>query len=95
LAARGIPLASNQVSFSLLDRRPETSGLLEACRELDVTMIAYSPLTRGLLTGKYSHQHRPGGMRALRGFRASCDSIGRLIDLMGEIGAGHGAKTPA
>jgi hypothetical protein len=34
-------------------------------------------------------------MRALRGFRASCDSIGRLIDLMGEIGAGHGAKTPA
>jgi aryl-alcohol dehydrogenase-like predicted oxidoreductase len=95
LGTRGIPLASNQVSFSLLDRRPETSGLHEACRDLNVTLIAYSPLAQGLLTGKYTLQHRPGGIRALRGFRASYDSIGRLIDLMREIGAGHGAKTPA
>jgi aryl-alcohol dehydrogenase-like predicted oxidoreductase len=94
LAAHGIPLASNQVSFSLLDRRPETTGLLEACRELNVTLIAYSPLAQGLLTGKYSRQHRPGGMRAVRGFRASYDTIGRLIDLMREIGVGHGGKSP-
>ena len=32
LAANGVPLASNQVEYSLLRRRPETSGLLETCR---------------------------------------------------------------
>lgn len=95
LASRGIPLASNQVSFSLLNRRPETTGLLEAWRELNVTLIAHFPLARGLLTGKCTRQHRPGGMRAIRGFRASCEAIGHLIDLMREIGAGHGGKTPA
>lgn len=95
LAARGVPLASNQVSFSLLNRRPETTGLLEACRDLNVTLIAYSPLAQGLLTGKYTRQHRPGGMRAIRGLRVSFETIARLIDLMREIGAGHGGKTPA
>jgi aryl-alcohol dehydrogenase-like predicted oxidoreductase len=95
LTARGVPLASNQVSFSLLDRQPETTGLLDVCRELNVTLIAYSPLAQGLLTGKYTRQHRPGGMRAVRGLRTSYDKIGRLIDLMREIGAGHGGKTPA
>ncbi|MCX6071517.1 MAG: aldo/keto reductase [Chloroflexi bacterium] len=95
LATRGIPLASNQVSFSLLNRQPQTTGLLDTCRELNVTLIAYSPLAQGLLTGKYTRQHRPGGIRAVRGFQISFDTIGRLIDLMSEIGAGHGGKTPA
>jgi aryl-alcohol dehydrogenase-like predicted oxidoreductase len=58
-------------------------------------LIAYSPLAQGLLTGKYTRQHRPGGIRAVRGFRTSYDTIGRLIDLMREIGASHGGKTPA
>ena len=53
LASYGIPLASNQVHYSLLHRNPERNGLLEACRELDVALIAYSPLEQGLLTGKY------------------------------------------
>ncbi|HEY6541715.1 MAG TPA: aldo/keto reductase [Ktedonobacteraceae bacterium] len=53
LASYGIPLASNQVHYSLLHRKPETNGVLDACRELDVALIAYSPLQQGLLTGKY------------------------------------------
>src|SRR5688572_6803024 len=44
LAERGIPLAANQVQYSLLHRRPETDGVLDACRELGVTLIAYQPL---------------------------------------------------
>ena len=44
LAERGIPLASNQIEFSLLRRRPETGGLLAACRELGVVPLAYSPI---------------------------------------------------
>src|SRR5260370_25456319 len=53
LARYGIPLASNQVGYSLVHRYPETNGVLDACRELDVALIAYSPLEQGILTGKY------------------------------------------
>ena len=52
LSRAGIPLASNQLPYSLLDRHIERDGLLEACAELGVTVIAYSPLAEGLLTGK-------------------------------------------
>jgi aryl-alcohol dehydrogenase-like predicted oxidoreductase len=95
LAWRGIPLASNQVRFSLLDRKPETAGLLDACRELNVRIIAYSPLAQGLLTGKYTRQQRPGGMRALRSLGISYEAVERLTALLREIGAGHEGKTPA
>ena len=40
-----------QVQYSLLYRRPETNGVLEACRENNVTLVAYSPMCQGLLTG--------------------------------------------
>lgn len=53
LAASGIPLASNQIQYSMLYRAPETNGVLEACRENGVMPVAYSPLCQGLLTGKY------------------------------------------
>jgi aryl-alcohol dehydrogenase-like predicted oxidoreductase len=72
LAPRGIPLASNQVQYSLLCRDPETNGVLQACRELDVTLIAYMPLASGALTGKYSATNRPAGWRRYMGaFRGS------------------------
>ena len=63
LGERGIPLASNQVQYSLLHRDPETDGVLDTCRELGVTLIAYMPLASGALTGKYSAQSRPAGWR--------------------------------
>jgi aryl-alcohol dehydrogenase-like predicted oxidoreductase len=53
LGRHGIPLASNQVCYSLLHRHPEGNGVLAACRELDVALIAYTPLATGVLTGKY------------------------------------------
>ncbi|HEX9132006.1 MAG TPA: aldo/keto reductase [Ktedonobacteraceae bacterium] len=53
LARYEIPLASNQVHYSLLYRKPEKNGVLDTCRELNVALIAYSPLEQGLLTGKY------------------------------------------
>ena len=65
LAARGVPLACNEVELNLLNRAPERSGLLEVCRQLDVTVIAYRPLALGTLTGKYSPEHRPGGYRGM------------------------------
>jgi aryl-alcohol dehydrogenase-like predicted oxidoreductase len=53
LARHDIPLASNQVHYNLIHRKPEKNGVLDACRELNVALIAYSPLEQGLLTGKY------------------------------------------
>jgi aryl-alcohol dehydrogenase-like predicted oxidoreductase len=50
LATHGVPLATNQVRWSLVDRRVERDGLLAAARALGVTLIAYSPLGQGLLT---------------------------------------------
>ena len=64
LARHGVPLATNQVRYSLLHRAPEVDGVLDACRELNVTLLAYSPLEQGLLTGKYSPETLPRGPRA-------------------------------
>ena len=40
LAAHGLPLATNQVRWSLVDRRVESDGTVAAARELGVTLIA-------------------------------------------------------
>ena len=53
LQKRGMPLATNQVHYSLLHRNIESDGILETARELGVTITAYTPLASGLLTGKY------------------------------------------
>lgn len=53
LAKRGLPLALNQVRYSLIHREIELNGTLETARELGVTIVAYTPLGRGILSGKY------------------------------------------
>lgn len=67
LAERGIPLAVNQVQYSLLHRHIESNGVLEAAQNLEVTILAYSPLAQGLLTGKYTvgSDLQPTGARRL------------------------------
>lgn len=65
LDRRSIPLASNQVRYNLLGRKIETSGLLETARELGITIIAYTPLDMGLLTGKF---HRDPSLLRSRPF---------------------------
>jgi len=94
LAKHGIPLASNQVKFSLVDREPLGNGLWEACRELGVTLIAWGPLGKGVLTGKYSAQHRPPGMRGRRYTPKVFQTLGPLLRAQREIAAARG-KTPA
>ncbi|WP_019501655.1 aldo/keto reductase [Pseudanabaena sp. PCC 6802] len=65
LRDRGIPLAVNQVKYSLLDRQIETNGILDAARSLGVKILAYGPLAQGLLTGKYTSTQTPTGARQL------------------------------
>jgi aryl-alcohol dehydrogenase-like predicted oxidoreductase len=49
-----VPLASNQIQYSLLYRQPERNGVADAIRDAGATLIAYSPLCQGLLTGRDS-----------------------------------------
>ncbi|MEU2061107.1 L-glyceraldehyde 3-phosphate reductase [Streptomyces sp. NPDC013455] len=53
LAGLGTPLLIHQPRYSMLDRRPEDEGLLDALDELQTGSIVYSPLEQGLLTGRY------------------------------------------
>lgn len=96
LGKRKIPLASNQVEYSLLHRRPEVDGVLDACRELGITLIAYMPLAMGALTGKYSATVRPTGMRRMTGlFRGNkLAAVTQIVTMLREIGERH-SKTPA
>lgn len=96
LAARGVPLAVNQVRYSLLTREIETNGVLVAARELGVTILAYSPLAQGLLTGRYTPQNPPTGARSWdRRFSAEgLAKIAPTIELLTSIGR-ELDKTPA
>lgn len=92
LAARGIPLASNQIEVSLLRRRPETSGLLRACAGLGVVPLAYSPIGQGRLTGKYSAAAPPPGRR---GFSAHpMEEVDRVVAELRRVAEAHD-RTPA
>ena len=63
---RGVPLTTLQVQYSLLSTYPVTElGVKEVCDELGIKLIAYSPLCLGILTGKYSQDNLPKGLRSL------------------------------
>jgi aryl-alcohol dehydrogenase-like predicted oxidoreductase len=65
LAKSDIPLAANEVHYSLLHRQPETNGVLDACRELDVALVAYFPLASGRLAAPPA-DGKPDSAAALR-----------------------------
>ena len=64
LQKSGIPLASNQVRYSLLDRRIESNGVMDLAKKLGITIIAYSPLAQGIVTGKF--HDNPGAVKKYR-----------------------------
>ena len=94
LARHNIPLASNQVSYSLLNREVEKNGMLARCNELGIRLIAYSPLEKGLLTGKYSPENPPPGPRGAN-YVGLLHKISGILKLMTEIGQDHGGKSNA
>jgi aryl-alcohol dehydrogenase-like predicted oxidoreductase len=96
LAKRGLPLASNQVQYSLLYRKPEVDGVLDACRELGITLMAYSPLAQGALTGKYSPETKASGLRRfLPNFnKKAMEAVQPVVELLRQIGDRYG-KSPS
>ena len=95
LAKHSIVLASNQVDYSLLNRKVEQNGVLKTCQELGVTLIAYSPLAQGVLTGKYSPERPLPGIRGWRYSKAVLEKTQSLLRRMGEIGEAHDGKSVA
>ncbi len=97
LATRGVRLATNQVRYSLITRQIESQGILDTARDLGVTILAYSPLAQGLLTGKYTAENsEPTGARRLDS-RFSKDGLKKIepvISLLRQLGEKH-ERTPA
>ncbi len=98
LARRGIPLAVNQVRYSLLTRQVESQGIIATAKQLGVTILAYSPLAQGLLTGKYTTDSttNPTGARSIdpRFGKENLQKIEPVISLLGSIGKKYN-RTPA
>jgi aryl-alcohol dehydrogenase-like predicted oxidoreductase len=94
LADKGVWLASVQIEYSLLHRKPETDGVLDACRELGVVLIAYMPLAMGGLTGSYAKGRKPAGFRRfMKVFRAgSRERASPVVGLLAEIASAHRAE---
>jgi len=96
LAARGVPLAVNQVRYSLVTRQIESKGISDTARELGVTILAYSPLAQGLLTGKYTAENKPGGARRFnpRFNQSGLEKVAPVISLLKQLGEKY-QRTPA
>ena len=92
LHRRGVPLASNQIEFSLLRRIPDTRGLLAECRRLGVVPLAYSPIGQGRLTGKYSASNPPPGKRGFSDH--PMEDVDRVVAELRRVGDAHD-RTPS
>ncbi|EFJ42320.1 hypothetical protein VOLCADRAFT_67093 [Volvox carteri f. nagariensis] len=104
LAKRGVPLASAQIQFSLLSWGTAQQDLKALCDDLGVTVIAYSPLALGLLSGTAAAGGRvspspspspslpPGPRGAL--FRQLLPEVEPLMRVVEEVARERG-KTPA
>lgn len=92
LAKRGIPLASNQVQYHLLHRNIETNGILDAAKELGITIIAWSPLASGILSGKFHKnpeilEKTPFGRRTQ--LKRQLEKSQPIVSVLEEIAASH------
>src|SRR5579862_9264168 len=90
-AALGGPVMSNQVQYSLVQRKPE-ADLVPWAAANDRIVMAYSPLAQGFLSGRYDESNAPGGVRAnnslflpdnLRAARPLIDALRAIADAKG------------
>ncbi|WKA07719.1 hypothetical protein VitviT2T_025504 [Vitis vinifera] len=84
LKARGVPLCSAQVQFSLLSKGEDQIEIKNICGSLGIRLISYSPLGLGMLTGKYTPSKLPRGPRALL-FRQILPGLEPLLNSLREI----------
>ncbi len=77
----GIRVVSNQVQFSLIDRRPEVR-MIEVCRESNVKLLTYGTVCGGLLSERYLGQPEP------RGNALNTASLGKYVRMVEAWGRG-------
>jgi aryl-alcohol dehydrogenase-like predicted oxidoreductase len=100
LEDRGTALVSNQVRYSLLDQTIETNGVLDTAKELGITIIAYSPLAQGILSGKYHAdpdliKQRAGPRKHISRFkRKGLERSAPLVEELKRVASAHDA-TPS
>ncbi|GJE84288.1 aldo-keto reductase [Phanerochaete sordida] len=92
------PMAAAQFEYApfTLGVEDPRIGIRDACKELGITLIAYSPLGRGLLTGKLDPETlSDNDMRKMLNYprfrRENFALVLQLVDTIGAIGARHGA----
>ena len=79
IVERGIQIVSNQVQFSLIDRRPQVA-MTEYCREHGIKLLAYGTVCGGLLTSRYLGQPEPSRRELTT---ASLGKYKQMIDAWG------------
>src|SRR5271157_2372516 len=92
------PVTTLQNEYSLWTRGPETNGILDACEELGIGLVAYSPLGKGFLTGAMSKDTKLGETdfrKILPRFTQEAMAKNQaLVDLLKRV-AGEKKATPA
>jgi aryl-alcohol dehydrogenase-like predicted oxidoreductase len=84
-----------------LQRRIEDNGVLQAAKDAGATIIAYSPLSQGILTGKFHRNpdlinSRPGPRRYLKRFkRAYLEKTRPLVDVLRRVAESKGEEVSA
>jgi aryl-alcohol dehydrogenase-like predicted oxidoreductase len=103
ITSSGIRIVSNQVQFSLIDRRPEVN-MVQFCTEHDIKLFAYGTLCGGLLSEKYLGQPEPRtgelNTASLRKYKNMVDAWGgwslfqELLSVLKQIATKHGVSIP-
>lgn len=90
LEKEGLHISAIQNHYSLLNRSSETSGILDYCREHNITFFAYMVLEQGALSGKYDTQHpfQEGSDRA-KVYNPMLPQLEKLNAALKEIAARH------
>lgn len=99
----GIKIVSNQVQFSLIDRRPQVK-MVSFCQEHDIKLLAYGTLCGGLLSEKYLSEPEPRGgvlnTASLRKYKNMVDGWGdwslfqELLSLLKQIADKYAVTIP-
>jgi aryl-alcohol dehydrogenase-like predicted oxidoreductase len=85
-AAAVHPITALQSEYSLWTRDPEDDGVLAACRELGIGFVAYSPLGRGFLTGRFrSVDDLPADDYRRHSPRFQGDNFAKNLSLVAEV----------
>lgn len=93
LKARGVPLCSAQVQFSLISMGENQREIKTICDSLGIRLISYSPLGLGMLSGKYSPTKLPRGPRAIL-FRQILPGLEPLLRSLKEIAQKRSKTVP-